>query len=138
VTHILKLYQKNFAGEGNMRFIPWIIGILWIAIGILNILFPNGMRSFNQKLFTNLHPRIISIVILIFGILLIVFSFKSKVFLYPFLLGLLGCIKSAFFFAKPSLAKRLIWGWVNTREKFYQLMGLISFTLGIFLLLCIR
>ncbi len=118
-----------------MRFIPLVIGLLWIAIGILNILFPKAMRTVNQRLFLKLNPRIISIVPLIFGVLLIIISFKAKIFYYPFLLGFLGCGKAIFFFVKPSSAKRVIEGWVDVREKFYQLIGLISFTLGVLLLL---
>lgn len=118
-----------------MRFIPWIIGLVWIVIGISNILFPKAMRTANQRLFLKLNPRIISIIPLIFGILLIIISSKAKVFYYPFLLGFLGCLKAIFFFTKPSLAKRLIEGWVDVRDKLYQLIGLVSFTLGVLLLL---
>ncbi len=118
-----------------MRFIPWIIGLLWIVIGILDILFPKTMRTINQRLFLRLNPRLVSIVPLIFGALLIIISFKAEVRYYPFLLGFLGCAKAIFFFAKPSLAKRVIEGWVDMRERFYQLIGLILFTLGVLLLL---
>ncbi len=117
-----------------MKVIIWVIGLLCVIFGLISILKPQTVKALFQKFLTK-NFQFLGIIIFIIGIFLIAASFKAKVFWYVFILGILACFKGIFYLLKPRLAQNLVNKWVNMGENGYKLCGLLSYTLGIFLLI---
>jgi len=85
-----------------MNIIIWIIGIIWVALGIWAIIKPEGVKKVMQKYFA--------------------------------LLGFLLCLKGIFYIITPQIVRKMVNWWANMNLRSYQIWGLITYTLGIFLL----
>lgn len=117
-----------------MNIIIWIIGIIWVTLGIWAIIKPEGVKKVMQKYFAQRNPRFLSIFPLLFGILLIIASFKANARWYVFILGFLLCLKGIFYIITPQIVRKMVNWWANMNLRSYQIWGLITYTLGIFLL----
>jgi len=117
-----------------MRLIVWLVGLVWIGIGLANVFSPNRIKNMIQK-YTKTKIQILAGIILLIGILLIAGSFKTRVPLYVLILGFLALIKGILLFIKPGMAQKLTNWWLNQSERAYQIWGLVIYTLGLFLLI---
>jgi uncharacterized membrane protein len=117
-------YQASFTeimGRQRMRVIIWVVGLLWIALGIWAIIRPEGIKKGIQKYFAGKNPRFLSIIPLLFGILLLAASFKANARWYVFILGVGLCLKGVFWLTRPQTTQKMINWWANVNVRSYQI-----------------
>ncbi|MDL1970188.1 MAG: hypothetical protein LWW94_04265 [Candidatus Desulfofervidaceae bacterium] len=118
-----------------MRLIIWLIGLVWIVMGLCSVLVPHRTKNMMQKYIGTKKIQVLAGIVLLMGILLVVGSFKARIHLYVLILGFLALLKGILLFIKPEIAQKIVNWWLNRSERAYQIGGLVVYTLGLFLLI---
>jgi hypothetical protein len=119
-----------------MKWLLYIIGVLWISAGSSFILYTNQCRHVLKKTVQGTDPRLISIVPIAIGALLIVGAYQTALPWVVVLLGILAIGKGCMVLFNPGrLASRLIcWFFEQASENTWRLAGIIALILGTALL----
>jgi uncharacterized protein YjeT (DUF2065 family) len=115
----------------------YVIAVLFIAAGVLLVIYTEGMNGVLKKLLSVRRIKLLAVIPLIFGIGLIAGSLASEqVFWLALILGFLALLKGMYVIIAPSAQiKGLIDRWfTRAGHRSMRLYGLIVFVLGIAIL----
>jgi len=117
-----------------MALILYVVSVAWLALGVCIILYTEDTRGMLRGLLKQADLRLVAVLPLIFGLLLVAAAPAS---VYPWfvrLLGILGLLKAAFFFADPEgLVTRLnAWFLERLSDRTYRLLGIVVVILAMF------
>ena len=119
-----------------MKWILYIISLLWIGAGSCIILYTPQSRAFLKKTLHGVDLRLISIVPITIGALLIISAYYSAAFWTIVVLGILAIGKGCLFIFNPRKAADKIMTWFldAVSDNMYRLAGIIALILGTALL----
>ncbi len=119
-----------------MNWFLYLMGSLWLIIGILIVLYTNSAIELINGLMEKGNWRVLGLLPFSIGILLTISAWWSKFFWTILVLGLLAVLKGIFYlFAPLAQIEKFMTYWRNqTSEVVYRLWGLIAVLLGIFVL----
>jgi len=117
-----------------MRWFVWVVGILFMLMGIRSILFPQKLKANLHKILSKEKHHFSALIPIFIGLLLIIGAFKATAKGFVLLLGILICIKGVLFFVKPDLMQKMGNWWLKKSERTYQIWGIMIYTLGLLLL----
>jgi len=123
-----------------MKWILFAIGVLWVALGTIFVLYTEKARKTLTSLIEDRNPRILAAVALIVGLLLLISAGSSTHPLYPLILGALAIAKGLYFiFAKRKTSDALINWWLkDVSETTYRFWGILAIIIGIFLIVYVK
>lgn len=117
-----------------MKIFLAFLSLLWIALGVMLILYTEGVRSTFKSLFANANIRLVAGAPLAVGLLLILASFsQGPMFPLIFILGLLAVIKGLYLLLGPlpQIRTLLDWWFDRAGETTVRMGGIIMLVLGI-------
>ncbi len=117
-----------------MKVFLAFLSLLWIALGVMLILYTEGVRRTFRGLFAKANIRLLAGAPLAIGLLLILASFsQGPMFPLIFILGLLAVIKGLYLLlGPPSQIQRLLeWWFDRAGETTIRMWGIITLVLGI-------
>jgi uncharacterized protein YjeT (DUF2065 family) len=119
-----------------MKWILYIISLLWIGAGSCIILYAPQSRAFLKKTLHGVDLGLISIVPITIGVLLIISAYYSAAFWIIVVLGILAIGKGCLFIFNPRKAADKIMTWFldEVSDNMYRLAGIIATILGTALL----
>lgn len=119
-----------------MKWILYIISLLWIGAGSCIILYTPQSRAFLKKTLHGVDLRLISIVPITIGTLLVVSAYYSAAFWTIVVLGILAIGKGCLFIINPGKAadRMMVWFLDEVSDNMYRLAGIIATILGTALL----
>jgi uncharacterized protein YjeT (DUF2065 family) len=119
-----------------MKWILYIISLLWIGAGSCIILYAPQSRAFLKKTLHGVDLGLISIVPITIGVLLIISAYYSAAFWTIVVLGILAIGKGCLFIFNPRKAADKIMTWFldEVSDNMYRLAGIIATILGTALL----
>ena len=119
-----------------MKWILYIISLLWIGIGSCIILYTPQSRAFLKKILHGVDLWLISILPITIGALLIISAYYSAAFWTIVVLGILAIGKGGFFIFNPGKAADRMMSWFldEVSDNMYRLAGIIATILGTALL----
>ena len=119
-----------------MKWILYIISLLWIGAGSCIILYTPQSRAFLKKTLHGVDLGLISIVPITIGALLIISAYYSAAFWTIVVLGILAIGKGCLFIFNPgNTADRMMAWFLNeVSDNMYRLAGIIALILGTALL----
>jgi len=119
-----------------MKWILYLISVLWIGAGSCIILYTPQSRAFVKKTLHGVDLRLISIVPITIGALLIVSAYYSAAFWTIVVLGILAIGKGCLFIINPGKAADRMMSWFldEVSDNTYRLAGIIAIILGTALL----
>jgi len=121
-----------------MRIVLNLITILWIALGASLILYTEPTKKALGKIFYTEHVRWLAVLPLVIGSILIAGGFYyPEMFWLALVLGGLGIAKGVYLIVGPiQHIRRLLHWWLHqASDQTLRLFGLISFFIGVVLLL---
>lgn len=123
-----------------MKWILFAIGVLWVALGTISVLYTEKTRKTLTSLIEGRNPRILATIPLIIGLLLVISIRSSSHLLYPLILGVLAIAKGLYFIlGKRKTTDAVIKWWLkDTSETTYRFWGIVAIVLGIFLIVYIK
>ena len=115
-----------------MTWFLYLISIAWISIGSCAVLYTSETRNALKRILSAFNRKVLSILLLAFGVLMILAASDS---LHPWLvrvLGLLGLIKGAFVLSNPAALydKSVHWYLESVTDQGYRLTGIITIIFG--------
>lgn len=116
-----------------MKSVLYVIAGLWIAYGVLLILYTEKARGFFRRLALTDHVKLLALLPFIVGVILAVGAFfYPDVFLLSFILGVLAIAKGLYLFFAPQPPIRRIFEWwfEKADNSTIRLFGLLTFILG--------
>jgi uncharacterized protein YjeT (DUF2065 family) len=119
-----------------MKWILYIISLLWIGVGSSIILYTQEGRVLLKKVLRGVDLRLLSIVPITIGVLLIVSAYYSAAFWTIIVLGILAIGKGCLFIFNPGKAADKIMTWFldEGSDNMYRLAGIFAIILGTALL----
>ena len=119
-----------------MKWILYIISLLWIGAGSCIILYTPQSRAFLKKTLHGVDLGLISIVPITIGALLLVSAYYSAAFWTIVVLGILAIGKGCLFIFNPGKAADRMMAWFldEVSDNMYRLAGIIATILGTALL----
>ena len=119
-----------------MKWILYIISLLWIGAGSCFILYTLQSRVFLKKALGGIDLGLLSIIPITFGALLIAAAYYSSAFWTIVVLGILAIGKGCLFIFNPGKAADKIMTWFldEVSDNMYRLAGIIAIILGTALL----
>jgi len=131
-----------------MKWVLYTISLLWIILGVIQVLYTEKSNAVLKKLMAEQNPKILAVFPFLIGILLCTAALwhyeytvdKGVAYWRPlwfvFALGLLACMKGVLFFVLPpeKTGKVLHWWFYDASDRFIRLWGLILVVLGIAIL----
>lgn len=114
-----------------------LIAILWIALGVLLILYTEPTKKVLEKVFYTEHVRWLAVLPLVIGSILIVGGlYYPEMFLLALVLGGLGVAKGVYLVVGPiqHVKGLLQWWFYQASDRTLRLFGLITFVIGVALL----
>jgi uncharacterized protein YjeT (DUF2065 family) len=119
-----------------MRWILFIISLLWISAGSCLILYTSQSRDFLKKAFGGIDPEVLSIIPIVIGILLVGAAYYSAAFWTIIIIGLLAIGKGLLLIFNPGkTADRLTtWFFQEASDNAFRLFGIFAIILGTALL----
>ena len=119
-----------------MKWILYIISLMWIGAGSCIILYTPQSRAFLKKTLHGVDLGLISIVPITIGALLIISAYYSAAFWTIVVLGILAIGKGCLFIFNPRKAADKIMTWFldEVSDNMYRLAGIIATILGTALL----
>ena len=119
-----------------VKWIPYIIGLLWIILGAIHVLYAEKFQKISHHIISESNPKIFAVIPLPIGILLCVTAFGSQAKWFIFILGLLVCLKALLLLFLPTKQthKILEWWFTKASDQSIRLWGLILVVLGITLI----
>jgi uncharacterized protein YjeT (DUF2065 family) len=119
-----------------MKWILYIISLLWIGAGSCIILYTPQSRAFLKKTLHGVDLWLISILPITIGALLIVSAYYSAAFWTIVVLGILAIGKGCLFIFNPGKAadRMMTWFLDEVSDNMYRLAGIIATILGTALL----
>ena len=119
-----------------MKWILYIISLLWIGAGSCIILYTPQSRAFLKKTLHGVDLWLISILPITIGALLIVSAYYSAAFWTIVVLGILAIGKGCLFIFNPGKAADRMMAWFldEGSDNMYRLAGIIATILGTALL----
>jgi len=122
-----------------MNWILFAIGVLWVALGTIFVLYTEKARKTLTSLIEGRNPRILAPIPLIIGLLLVISIGSSHHLWYPLILGVLAIAKGLFFILKKNTADALLKWWLkDASETTYRFWGILAIVVGIFLIVYIK
>ena len=123
-----------------MKWILFAIGVLWVALGTIFVLYTEKARKTLTSLIEDRNPRILAAVALIVGLLLLISAGSSIHPLYPLILGALAIAKGLYFiFGKRKTTDAVIKWWLkDVSETTYRFWGILAIIIGVFLIVYIK
>jgi hypothetical protein len=116
-----------------MRVFLGIFSLLWIAAGVMLILYTDKVRRFLGELFAKTDIRKLAVLPFAIGLVMLVGSFSQKeMFWLLFILGFLAVSKGVFLFLGPlsQIRSLLEWWFTGASEVTIRLWGIISLMVG--------
>ncbi len=119
-----------------MQWILFGMGILWVAVGTVFILYTTGSRQVLSSLTKNQDPKLVAVIPLTMGILLVIPCSSISNWWYPLVLGLLAIGKGVYLIlGKKETKERMIKYWLKEpSETTYRFFGIVWIVLGVFLI----
>jgi hypothetical protein len=119
-----------------MKWLLYVISVVWIGAGSSFILYTNQSRNFLKKMLAGTDKGLISVLPITIGTLLIVGAYQTAFPWVVVLLGILAAGKGCIFLFNPGhLADKLTsWYLEQASDHTYRLAGIIAIILGTALL----
>ena len=121
-----------------MLIVLVLLAILWIIAGVLLFIFTEASREVMKNVFKQKNLKTFSILPLAIGLLLILGAPRVSQTAAVLTLGLMGVAKGLFFMFGPKGKINAVLGWfLNAPDRLLRGWGIVSFLLGVMLLLII-
>ncbi len=119
-----------------MKIIMVLLAIFWIVLGVLLLMLTDTVKEVFRNLLKRKNIKTLSIASLVIGVVLILGSSLVSVPWIAIALGILGLLKGLFFmFGPEKKTTALIDWWLKATNNIYRSWGIVSFLLGVLLLL---
>lgn len=115
-----------------MKYVLYLLGFSWIAIGSFAILYTDDFKAWMQRLVTNMDKKLLSALPGVFGVLLIISASSSGHTWFVAVLGVLGIGKAVFIYTNPGQMydKVITWYLDAVSEQAIRLSGIVGLILG--------
>ena len=115
-----------------MQLILYSLGILWVVLGALVILYTPQFRTKYYMLLKQADPRLFAVLAVLVGILLLVASPDSRNAWFVRLLGLMAMAKGGLLFINPAgiYEKSVQWFVHRVSDQAYRFWGIIMLVIG--------
>jgi hypothetical protein len=115
-----------------MELILYVLGILWVILGALAILYTQQFRAKSDMLLKQVDPRYFAVLSLLAGILLLAASPSSRHAWFVRLLGLMAMAKSGLLFINPAGLYEKMVSWLVDRmsDQAYRFWGIVMLIIG--------
>ncbi len=115
-----------------MKWLLYVIVLIWIGGGTCLILYTRQCRVFFKKTFSRVDRSLLAIMPITFGAILVAGAYQSSAFWFMIILGILAIGKGCFLIFNPAqLAEKLCrWFFEEASDETYRLAGLIAAILG--------
>ena len=115
-----------------MQLVLYVLGILWVVLGALAILYTQQFRSKSDMLLKQVDPRYFAVLALLGGILLLAASPASRNAWFVRLLGLMAMAKSGLLFVNPAglYEKTVHWYVDRMSDQAYRFWGIVMLIIG--------
>ena len=115
-----------------MQLILYILGISWVVLGALAILYTQQFRAKADMLLKQVDPRYFAVLSLLAGFLLLAASPASRNAWFVRLLGLMAMAKSGLLFINPAglYEKTVRWFVERMSDQAYRFWGIVMLIIG--------
>jgi hypothetical protein len=115
-----------------MEWFLYVFGILWLAVGMCFILFPETTRIILTKTAENTPHRISAIIAALIGLLLLISSPHAGGPVFFIVLGGIALVKGVLLWLNPLqfYEKIIHWYLHDTSDFFFNLLGIIMLIFG--------
>lgn len=119
-----------------MRWILFLISILWISAGSCLILYTIQSKDFLKRVLGSIDPEVLSIIPIVIGILLVGAAYYSAAFWTIIIIGLLAIGKGLLLIFNPGKTadKLTSWFFHEASDNAFRLFGIFAIILGTALL----
>jgi len=119
-----------------MKWLLYIISVVWIGAGSAFILYTDQSRNFVKKLLAGTDAGLVSVAPITIGALLIVGAYQTAFPWFVLLLGILAAAKGCIYLFNPGKLADKLTGWFLEQASVhtYRLAGIIAIILGTALL----
>ena len=116
-----------------------IIGVFYVIVGTLSIFATNLVkRKFFNK-FKDMDYKKMSFIPILIGILFIISAKSTNMPLYIVILGILAILKGFYgIFESPEKINRLMEKFLNAKNRFYKIYGVVALLIGVGILVSIQ
>ncbi|MGA1874019.1 MAG: hypothetical protein ACMUIA_00255 [bacterium] len=116
-----------------MKWILYLISLLWIALGVTQVLYAEKFQNIFKQLIAEHNPKLSGIPPLLIGALLAISAFWSNGKWFIFSLGLLALLKGTLLLLLPAQKTQVFlkWWFYKASVQLVRLWGLILVILGI-------
>ena len=114
-----------------MKYIVYLLGFLWIAVGAIAILYTDDYQAYFKGLMTRLDRKMLAVIPAAFGLLLLFAASSTTHSGIIGLIGVLGIVKGVLIFFNPGGLFEISKDWLDTLSgQGYRLVGIIALVLG--------
>ena len=114
-----------------MKFVIYLLGLLWIAAGAIAILYTEDYKGILKGLLNRLDRMVLALIPAIFGLLLLVAASSTGHSGFIRLIGALGIVKGVLVYFNPAGLFDISKDWLDTlSDQGYRLVGIIALVLG--------
>ena len=117
-----------------MKFLIFL-GLYFMVVGIVIILFPDKLKKKFSLLLSWKNYKPLGVIAALVGLILFIVSSSSRLGLFVVLIGILSLAKGLFFiFAAHDKAKFVINWSVSLADEYYRIWGIITLAMGMLLI----
>ncbi len=115
-----------------MKYVLYLLGFSWIAIGAITILYTDAFKTWMQRLVTQTDRKILSVPPGVVGVLLIISASASGHAWFLGIIGFLGLGKSVFIYLNPGemYDKLIKWYLDSVSDQGIRFSGIVGLILG--------
>ncbi|BBO76321.1 hypothetical protein DSCW_37380 [Desulfosarcina widdelii] len=114
-----------------MKYIVYLLGLLWIAAGTAAILYTEDYKAFLKGAMEKLDRWVLALIPAVFGLLLLVAASSTTHAWFIGVIGVLGIAKGVLIYFNPAGLFEISRDWLyGLSDLGYRLMGIIALVLG--------
>ena len=114
-----------------MKYIIYLLGFLWIAVGAFAILYTDDYKAIINGLMTQMNRMYLALIPSVFGLLLLIAASSTSHTWFIGIIGILGIVKGVLIYSNPLGIFETSKNWLNTlSDQGYRLVGMIALVLG--------
>jgi len=122
-----------------MKVIVYFLGLVYIAIGSINILYTKEYVDALKKLIQDIPLKVLSTLPAVFGILFIISASATSFPWFFRVIGIIAIVEAVVVFTNPhNLYNRLLDWYFNVSDQTQRLFGIISIIFGTAILTWIK
>ncbi len=122
-----------------MKYVIYLLGFLWIAAGVLAILYTDDYKVFWQGLLRRVERIWLAMIPAVAGLLLLFAASSTTHAWFIGLIGVLGIVKGALIYFNPGGFFEAGRDWLNDfSNQSHRLMGIVAIVLGTVVISWIR